>query len=137
MFSQHFFVFSFINIGIVILIVCLVIFLAQAYKTYLMPFTVYGEADMSYLDNELLASLSAGDLTHFHSGPMAFEQEAPNLPWTDPEDKNGDGISVRPNYVWDLDRGGKIRGHFSWKTNVFGVRQQSAAAAYNDMGPGL
>ena len=294
--------FSFINISIVILIVCLVIFLAQAYKTYLMPFTAYGEADMSYLDNELLASLSAGDLTHFHSGPMAFEQEAPNLPWgisaafdrgdgiferpyspalrpgfasnadglgpifnhngceschagdgrakppagpdemieggfvrvsvpgrgpygeplspkgyghqigdraiegvkpeatvrinwienpgtfpdgenyslrhpdillsdlaygampkdavlelrmappvhglglleaipeetllawADPEDKNGDGISGRPNYVWDLERGGKIMGRFSWKANAFDVRQQSAAAAYNDMG---
>ena len=293
---------SFFNICLVVLVICLIVFIAQAYKTYLSPFTGYGDADMSYLDKELAASLSAGDLTHFHSGPKAFEQEAPNLPWgisaafdrgdgiferpyspalrpgfvsnadglgpifnqasceschvgdgrasppsgpnemlnggfirvsvqgigpygeplspkgyghqigdraidgvkpeatarinwiatkgefpdgqpyslrkpdfiltdlaygpmpkdavfelrmappvhglglleaipeetllawADPDDSDGDGISGRPNYVWDLERGGKIMGRFSWKANAFDVRQQAAAAAYNDMG---
>ncbi|MGY8870140.1 MAG: di-heme oxidoredictase family protein [Pseudomonadales bacterium] len=52
----------------------------------------------------------------------------------DPSDKNHDGISGRPNYVWDLERGGKILGRFSWKANAFDIRQQSAVAAFNDMG---
>ena len=58
------------------------------------------------------------------------------LAWSGPDDADGDGdgISGRPNYVWDLERGGKIMGRFSWKTNAFDVRQQSAAAAYNDIG---
>lgn len=56
------------------------------------------------------------------------------LSWADPNDSDGDGISGRPNYVWDLERGGKIMGRFSWKANVFDVRQQSALAAYNDIG---
>ncbi|MCO4759492.1 MAG: thiol oxidoreductase [Oceanospirillaceae bacterium] len=274
----------------------------QAYQSLWLPFDGYGDADMNYLQQELPASLSGGDLTHFHSQGMAFEQEAPNLSWglsaafdrgdgvferaftpsvasgwrgdadgvgpifnhnaceachqadgrakppagpdevieggfvrvsipgtgpygeplsppgygaqlgdraidgvkpearvrvnwieaagqfpdgetyslrkpefliselaygplpedtvyemrmappvfglglleaipeatiqswADPEDKNGDGISGRPNYVWDLERGGKIMGRFSWKANAFDVRQQSAIAAFNDMG---
>ncbi len=288
--------------GLLVLTVCLCVFIRQFYITVVAPFSGYGDADMSYLDRELPASLSAGDLTHFHSKSMAFEQEAPNLSWglsaafdrgdgvferpfspalepgfasnadglgpifnqvscegchvadgrskppqgpdemlnggfirvsvpgigpygeplsptgyghqigdraiegvqpeatarinwietagafpdgekyalrypeirltnlaygpmpkeavlemrmappvhglglleaipeetllawADPDDSDGDGISGRPNYVWDLERGGTILGRFSWKANAFDVRQQSAAAAYNDMG---
>lgn len=274
----------------------------QAYQSYWLPYDGYGDADMSYLQTELPESLSGGDLTHFHSKEMAFEQEAPNLSWglsaafdrgdgvferaftpslasnwrsdadglgpvfnhvsceachqadgrakppendqemieggfvrvsipgtgpygeplspkgygpqisdraidgvkpeatvrirwheqpgqfpdgehyslrkpeflltelaygplpenatyemrlappvfglglleaipestllawADPDDQDGDGISGRPNYVWDLERGGKILGRFSWKANAFDIRQQSAIAAFHDMG---
>ncbi len=295
--------FRFIHLGLIVLAFCLTMLSYQAYISLVVPYSLYGEADMSYLENELPESLSAGDLTHFHSGPMAFEQEAPNLPWAisaafdrgdgvferpynvaqkpgysynadglgpifnhfsceachvadgrakppsgpndildggfirvsipgtgpygeplsppgyghqigdraiagvkpeatarikwhetvkgqfkdgetyslrspeviltdlaygpmpddavfelrmappvhglglleaipeetllawaDPNDDNGDGISGRPNYVWDIEKGGKILGRFSWKANAFDIRQQSAAAAYNDMG---
>lgn len=294
--------FTFFRVGLFVLAIALITFIRQFYITVVAPFSGYGDADMSYLDKELPSSLSAGDLTHFHSKGMAFEQEAPNLSWglsaafdrgdgvferpyspalrpgyasnadglgpifnqtsceschvgdgrakspegpnemlnggfirvsvpgvgpygeplspkgyghqigdraiegvkpeatarinwletsgsfpdgetyslrepefiltdlaygpmpkdavfelrmappvhglglleaipektllawADPEDKDGDGISGRPNYVWDLERGGKILGRFSWKANAFDVRQQSAAAAYNDMG---
>ncbi|MDP7593345.1 MAG: di-heme oxidoredictase family protein [Litorilituus sp.] len=294
--------YTLLRLGLVILAICLLFLGRQIYTTVFLPFTGYGDADMSYLDKELPASLSAGDLTHFHSKEKAFEQEAPNLSWglsaafdrgdgiferpyapaqrpgfsynadglgpifnqasceschlgdgrakppagpneilnggfirvsvpgvgpygepmspkgyghqigdraiegvqpeakarinwvehtgklpdgtvyslrrpeflltelaygempkdtvyelrmappvhglglleaipeetilswADPEDSDGDGISGRPNYVWDLERGGKILGRFSWKANAFDIRQQSAAAAYNDMG---
>ncbi|NQY88918.1 MAG: thiol oxidoreductase [Colwellia sp.] len=294
--------FTLLRFGIFVLVICLGFLLRQVIITVYMPFTGYGDADMSYLDKELPESLSAGDLTHFHSKEKAFEQEAPNLSWglsaafdrgdgiferpyapaerpgfsynadglgpifnnvsceschvgdgrakppsgpnemlnggfirvsvpgigpygeplspkgyghqigdraidgvkpeakvrinwlesigefpdgtayslrqpaflltelaygkmpkdavfelrmappvhglglleaipeetllawSDPEDKDGDGISGRPNYVWDLERGGKIMGRFSWKANAFDIRQQAAAAAYNDMG---
>lgn len=291
-----------LKIGIIALIAALGVLGYQIWKSYWWPFNGYGKADMSYLERELPASLSAGDLTHFHSGDKAFEQEAPNLSWglaaafdrgdgiferaftpavstgwrsdadglgplfnnvsceschlgdgrakapegpddpieggflrvsvpglglygepltpkgygaqisdraidgvqpeatvrvkwqelagqfpdgepyslrkpeflltdlaygplpdntqyemrlappvfglglleaipeetllawADPEDADGDGISGRPNYVWDLERGGKIMGRFSWKANAFDIRQQSATAAFNDMG---
>lgn len=291
-----------LNLGLFVLAISAIIFCRQAYISIFLPYSGYGDADMSYLEKELPASLSAGDLTHFHSKDKAFEQEAPNLSWglsaafdrgdgiferpyapaerpeftydadglgpifnnrsceschvgdgrakppegpdemlnggfirvsvpglgpygeplspkgyghqigdraiegvkpeakarikwleipgtfpdgtkyslrrpeflltelaygampkdavfelrmappvhglglleaipeatmlawSDPDDKNGDGISGRPNYVWDLERGGKIMGRFSWKANAFDIRQQSATAAYNDMG---
>ena len=288
--------------GLVILAISCAVLIKQAYVAYIAPYTGYGDANMDYLKNELPESLSAGDLTHFHSKGKAFEQEAPNLTWglsaafdrgdgiferpylpaerpgfsynadglgpifnqnsceschvgdgrakppsgpdemlnggfirvsvpgigpygepmspkgyghqigdraiegvkpeatarikwheqagefpdgekfslrypeflltdlaygpmpedavfelrmappvhglglleaipeatilgwADEHDENNDGISGRPNYVWDLERGGKILGRFSWKSNAFDIRQQSAAAAYNDMG---
>lgn len=294
--------FSLFRLGLIVLFIAVIALIRQAYITYITPFIGYGDANMSYLDNELLESLSAGDLTHFHSKGMAFEQEAPNLPWgisaafdrgdgvferpytpalrpgfssnadglgpifnhvscegchigdgrakppsgpneilnggfvrvsipgtgpygepltpkgygaqigdravdgvkpeakvrinwvessgtfpdgesyslrrpefliselaygpmpenavfelrmappvhglglleaipektilawADEKDINKDGISGRPNYVWDIERGGFIMGRFSWKANAFDLRQQSAAAAYNDMG---
>ncbi len=293
---------SLFRFGLVVLVICLGFFVRQYYITVVAPYSGYGDADMSYLDKEMPESLSAGDLTHFHSQGMAFEQEAPNLSWglsaafdrgdgiferpyspalppgfssnaaglgpifnhngceschvadgrakppegpdemieggfvrvsipgmgpygeplspkgyghqigdraiegvqpeatvridwietpgtfpdgenyslrypkilltdlaygpmpkdavlelrmappvhglglleaipeetllawSDADDVDGDGISGRPNYVWDLERGGTILGRFSWKANAFDVRQQSAAAAYNDMG---
>lgn len=290
-----------LKIGLVILVIALSALDYQIYRSLWLPYDGYGDADMSYLDKEDPRSLSAGDLTHFHSGSMAFEQEAPNLSWglsaafdrgdgvferafspsvpsgwrhdadglgplfnetscegchqgdgrpaapnvgemivggfvrvsipgtgpygeplsppgygaqisdraiagvppeakvrvewieeqdafpdgevfrlrrpkfliselaygpmpedatfelrlappvhglglleavpketiltwADPEDADGDGISGRPNYVWDLERGGKILGRFSWKANAFDIRQQSALAAFNDIG---
>ncbi len=288
--------------GLVVLVLSLSVLVYQAYQSFWLPYDGYGDADMSYLNNELPTSLSGGDLTHFHSKEMAFEQEAPNLSWglsaafdrgdgvferaftpsiasnwrndadglgpvfnhvsceschqadgrakppentdemieggfvrvsipgtgpygeplspegygpqisdraidgvqpeatvrvkwieqpgkfpdgeayslrkpeillsdlaygpipanatlemrlappvfglglleaipeetilkwADPDDKNNDGISGRPNYVWDLERGGKILGRFSWKANAFDIRQQSAIAAFHDMG---
>ena len=54
--------------------------------------------------------------------------------WADPEDKDGDGISGRTNTVWDMERGGNVIGRFGWKANSFDVRQQSAEAAFFDLG---
>jgi CxxC motif-containing protein (DUF1111 family) len=291
-----------LRLSSIVLIVAISALAYQFYHSLIVPYMAYGEADMSYLDNENPRSLSAGDLTHFHSGRKAFEQEAPNLPWglaaafdrgdgiferpftpsvtsnwrydadglgplfnesscvgchiddgrppaptgpdstilggfvrvsipgigpygeplsplgygaqisdkaidgvkpeakvrvkwveeesqfpdgenyslrrpefiitelaygplpddaeyelrlappvhglglleaipeetilgwADPDDADGDGISGRPNYVWDIERGGKVLGRFSWKANAFDIRQQSAMAAYNDIG---
>lgn len=70
----------------------------------------------------------------FGLGLLEAIPEQTLLAWADPDDANGDGISGRPNYVWDLERGSKILGRFSWKANAFDVRQQSASAAFHDMG---
>ncbi len=55
------------------------------------------------------------------------------LDLADPEDKNGDGISGRVNYVPGPD-GGKVIGRFGWKANVATLRQQDAGAALGDIG---
>lgn len=70
----------------------------------------------------------------FGLGLLEAIPEATLLAWADPDDKDGDGISGRTNRVWDLERGGKVVGRFGWKANAFDVRQQSAEAAFFDMG---
>ncbi|MEM7675209.1 MAG: di-heme oxidoredictase family protein, partial [Myxococcota bacterium] len=52
----------------------------------------------------------------------------------DPDDRNGDGISGRANYVWDVQRKKQVVGRFGWKANQPNLRQQVAAALSADMG---
>jgi CxxC motif-containing protein (DUF1111 family) len=56
------------------------------------------------------------------------------LAGADPGDENGDGISGRPNRVWDQAVGGMALGRFGWKANQPSVRQQVAGAFAGDMG---
>lgn len=52
----------------------------------------------------------------------------------DPEDANEDGISGKPNYVWDVVRQTENLGRFGWKSNQPTVEQQIAAAFLGDIG---
>ena len=52
----------------------------------------------------------------------------------DPDDKNNDGISGRPNRVWDVKQQKTVLGRFGWKANQPTVEQQTAAAFHGDMG---
>lgn len=56
------------------------------------------------------------------------------LALSDPEDKNGDGISGRPNMVWDAVKQKVSIGRFGWKANVASILEQDAAAANGDIG---
>jgi CxxC motif-containing protein (DUF1111 family) len=56
------------------------------------------------------------------------------LAWADPDDKDGDGISGRPNRVWDSVKGGLSLGRFGWKAGQPTVHQQSANAFVGDIG---
>lgn len=60
--------------------------------------------------------------------------DADILAHADENDANGDGISGRPNMVWDYTRLEKVIGRFGWKANQPTVYQQSAAAFNGDMG---
>lgn len=60
------------------------------------------------------------------------EQTLLNL--ADPNDMDGDGISGRPNYVFDLATNKTVMGRFGWKANQPNVKQQVAAAFSGDMG---
>jgi CxxC motif-containing protein (DUF1111 family) len=52
----------------------------------------------------------------------------------DPDDQNQDGISGRPNYVWDEAAQDARIGRFGAKANNPNLHQQAAAAFVNDMG---
>lgn len=56
------------------------------------------------------------------------------LALADETDKNKDGISGRPNWVWDKQQQAFRLGRFGWKAAQPSAFQQSAAAAHNDMG---
>ncbi len=54
--------------------------------------------------------------------------------FTDPEDKNNDGISGRTNLVWDAEHKKVTIGRFGWKANQPSLMQQDAGAALGDIG---
>ena len=56
------------------------------------------------------------------------------LALADPDDRDGDGISGRPNMVWDARAQAYAVGRFGWKANQPSVEQQSAGAFLGDIG---
>ena len=56
------------------------------------------------------------------------------LAYADETDANGDGISGKPNYVWDVVEHRYNLGRFGWKANQPTLLQQVAAAYHDDMG---
>ena len=56
------------------------------------------------------------------------------LSFSDENDSNNDGISGRPNYVWDIASNSTRIGRFGWKANQPNLRQQVAGAFNGDMG---
>ncbi len=56
------------------------------------------------------------------------------LQQADPEDQDGDGISGRPNWVWDVEKQRKQLGRFGWKANEPNLKQQIAGAFNGDIG---
>lgn len=56
------------------------------------------------------------------------------LALADPDDSDGDGISGRPNRVWDIASQRSVLGRFGWKAGQPGIDQQNAHAFAGDMG---
>ncbi|MFD1553968.1 thiol oxidoreductase [Putridiphycobacter roseus] len=52
----------------------------------------------------------------------------------DENDANGDGISGKANYVWDIESGDMQLGLFGWKAGQPSLKQQVAAAFQGDLG---
>lgn len=52
----------------------------------------------------------------------------------DPDDKNQDGVTGRPNEVWDAKTQSLTLGRYGWKAGKPSVEQQSAGAFLGDMG---
>jgi CxxC motif-containing protein (DUF1111 family) len=60
--------------------------------------------------------------------------EADLLKRADPDDRDGDGVSGRPNRVWSVEAKRRELGRFGWKANQPTVSQQNAGAFLGDMG---
>jgi CxxC motif-containing protein (DUF1111 family) len=52
----------------------------------------------------------------------------------DPEDEDGDGISGKPNWVWDVASESVRLGRFGWKANQPRLEQQNSGAFLGDIG---
>ncbi|MBM0104577.1 c-type cytochrome [Steroidobacter sp. S1-65] len=70
----------------------------------------------------------------FGSGLLEAIPEQQILERNDPEDADKDGISGRPNYVWDPLVGRAVLGRFGWKLNQPDIAHQTAAAFSSEMG---
>src|SRR5690606_9477857 len=60
--------------------------------------------------------------------------EADSLAQADPDDRDGDGISGKANWVLDMATGEIGLGRFGWKAGAASVRAQSAEAFAGDLG---
>ena len=67
-------------------------------------------------------------------GLLEIVPESQILEWSDPGDTNGDGISGKPNYVWNTARQQSELGRFGWKANQPDLLQQTAKAFNGDIG---
>lgn len=67
-------------------------------------------------------------------GLLEAIQETTLLSLADPEDRNSDGISGRPNLVWDALNNASALGRFGWKANQPSIYQQVASAFMGDIG---
>ena len=52
----------------------------------------------------------------------------------DPDDADGDGISGKPNRVWDITKGAPALGRFGWKAGNPTLHQQNSDAMAGDIG---
>ena len=70
----------------------------------------------------------------FGLGLLEAIPEETILAYADEVDVDGDGISGKPNYVWDVVEKRYALGRFGWKANQPTLIQQVAAAYHDDMG---
>ena len=88
----------------------------------------YGELDSLVMMSPRVAPQMIG------MGLLEAIPEKDILSWSDPDDDDGDGISGRPNWVWDESTEGRALGRFGWKANQPSVLQQTAVAFLEDIG---
>ncbi len=67
-------------------------------------------------------------------GLLAAIPEPDILALADPDDADKDGVSGRPNHVWNARVSAKSLGRFGWKANQPTVEQQVAGAFLGDIG---
>lgn len=96
--------------------------------TYTLTDLAYGETHPEIMLSPRVANQMVG------LGLLEAISEETLLALADPTDRNGDGISGRPNYVWDFYNSRLALGRFGWKANQPHLLQQVAAAFVGDMG---
>jgi CxxC motif-containing protein (DUF1111 family) len=70
----------------------------------------------------------------FGVGLLQAVPESQILERSDPDDKDGDGISGRPNHVWDHVAKRIVLGRLGWKANQPDIAHQTAAAFAAEIG---
>lgn len=70
----------------------------------------------------------------FGLGLLEAIDEKDIISGADEDDINRDGISGKPNYVWDIMKQKKVLGRFGWKANTPSILQQTGNAYNEDMG---
>lgn len=95
----------------------------------------YNLIDLNYGDLNSATTLSprlAGQMIGL--GLLEAVPDATLLALADPNDADGDGISGRVNYVWDVLANSFTIGRFGWKASQPTLLQQSAGAFNGDIG---
>jgi CxxC motif-containing protein (DUF1111 family) len=116
--------------------------ITYTYQTYSFPDgQTYELRTPTYTLTNAYTSIPAGCLMSprvplpvFGLGLLESIPESAILANADPNDADGDGISGRPNYVWDPVSQSQQLGRFGWKANVPSLIVQAASALNNDMG---
>ena len=95
----------------------------------------YGVEDLAFgpLHQEVQVSPRIAPAT-IGMGLLEAIPEKRILSLADPDDADGDNISGRPNFVWDVRQGRAALGRFGWKANQPTVEQQAAGAFLGDIG---
>jgi len=105
-----------------------------------------GEAYTLLAPEYVFTDLAYGDLAHdnqfsprvapavFGMGLLEVIPEAQILERDDPEDQDGDGISGRPNHVWNHLLARPVIGRLGWKANQPDVAHQTAGAFSSEIG---
>ncbi len=95
----------------------------------------YGIDDLGYgpLDPDIMLSPRIAQ-PMIGLGLLEFIAERDILALADPEDADGDGISGRPNRVWDIEKGETALGRFGWKAGNPTLHQQNSDAMAGDIG---
>ncbi len=88
----------------------------------------YGPMHTSLMISPRIAPHMAG------IGLLDAVAESTILEMADPDDRDGDGISGKPNYIWEVRQQKKAIGKFGWKANEPTAEQQIASAFVNDIG---
>ena len=70
----------------------------------------------------------------FGMGLLEAIPESRILSLADPEDRDNDGISGRPNMVWNIRTQAYALGRFGWKASQPTIEQQGAGAFHGDIG---
>jgi len=97
------------------------------------PSIQFTELNYGELPSDIMTSARVGQQV-YGMGLLEAISESDILALSDENDSDQDGISGRPNYVYDVSQNAIALGRFGWKANQPNVTQQTADAFHGDMG---